>query len=112
MATDGVCQMHVELGPCSYIMHESIMRVRGTVEAVDGTMLTIKSRDDQKSYKVKLTETATVRGIVKAALSDIKANSYIGVTGMPQADGSQKAVESSSSSYGSGMPRLTHALLW
>ena len=31
MATDGVCQMHVELGPFSYIMHESIMRVRGTV---------------------------------------------------------------------------------
>ena len=26
-------------------------------------------------------------------LSDIKDNSYIGVTGMPQADGSQKAVE-------------------
>src|SRR6266581_584643 len=34
-----------------------------------------------------------VRGTVKAALSDIKDNSYIGVTGMPQADGSQKAVE-------------------
>jgi hypothetical protein len=33
------------------------------------------------------------RGVVKASLSDIKANSFIGVTGMPQADGSQKAVE-------------------
>jgi hypothetical protein len=34
-----------------------------------------------------------VRGIVKAALTDIKDNSFIGVTGMPQSDGSQKAVE-------------------
>src|SRR6266446_29175 len=34
-----------------------------------------------------------VRGTVKAALSDIKDNSFIGVTGMPQSDGSQKAVE-------------------
>src|SRR5262249_28252873 len=41
----------------------------------------------------KLTDNVAVRGIVKAALSDIKENSFIGVTGMPQADGSQKAVE-------------------
>ena len=63
------------------------------VEAVDGPMLTVKSRDGQTTYKVKVTDNAAVRGIVKAALSDIKENSFIGVTGMPQADGSQKAVE-------------------
>src|SRR2546423_12396268 len=33
------------------------------------------------------------RGVVKASLSDIGRNSFIGVTGMPQADGTQKAVE-------------------
>jgi Domain of unknown function (DUF5666) len=69
------------------------VRVRGTVEAFDGTTMTVKSRDGQTTYKIRLTGNAAVRGIVKAALSDIKANSYIGVTGMPQADGSQKAVE-------------------
>jgi hypothetical protein len=69
------------------------VRVRGTVEAVDGSTITVKSRDGQTSYKVKLTDTAAVRGIIKAELADIKANSFIGVTGMPQADGSQKAVE-------------------
>jgi len=69
------------------------VRVRGTVEAVDGPMVTVKSRDGQTTYKVKLTDNAAVRGIIKAALSDIKENSFIGVTGMPQADGSQKAVE-------------------
>jgi len=69
------------------------VRVRGTVEAADGSVLTVKSRDGQTTYKVKLTDNAAVRGIVKASLADIKENSFIGVTGMPQADGSQKAVE-------------------
>ena len=68
------------------------VRVRGTVEAADGPVITVKARDGQ-TLKVKLTDNAAVRGIVKAALSDIKENSFIGVTGMPQADGSQKAVE-------------------
>ena len=69
------------------------VRVRGTVESADGPMLTVKSRDGKTTYRVKLTDNATVRGIVKASLSDIKENSFIGVTGMPQADGTQKAVE-------------------
>jgi hypothetical protein len=77
----------------SFAQQPQTVRVRGTVEAADGPMITVKSRDGQTSYKVKLTDNAAVRGIVKAALSDIKANSFIGVTGMPQADGSQKAVE-------------------
>ena len=66
------------------------VRVRGTVEGVDGPMLTVKSRDGQTTYKVKMTDNVAVRGIIKAPLSDIKQNSFIGVTGMPQADGSQK----------------------
>ncbi len=77
----------------SFAQQPQTVRVRGTVEAVDGSMITVKSRDGQTAYKVKLTDSAAVRGIIKAAFSDIKANSFIGVTGMPQADGSQKAVE-------------------
>jgi hypothetical protein len=56
-------------------------------------MLTVKSRDGQTTYKIKLADNVAVRGIIKASLADIKANSFIGVTGIPQADGSQKAVE-------------------
>jgi hypothetical protein len=77
----------------SFAQQPAPVRVRGTVEAVDGPLLTVKSRDGQTTYKVKLTDNAAVRGIVKAPLSDIKDNSFIGVTGMPQSDGSQKAVE-------------------
>jgi hypothetical protein len=75
------------------LAQQQAMRIRGTVEAVDGAMLTVKSRDGKATYKVKLTDNAAVRGIVKAGLGDITDNSYIGVTGMPQSDGSQKAVE-------------------
>jgi len=69
------------------------VRVRGTIEAVDGPMLTVLSRDHAMTYKVKMADNASLRGIVKASLSDIKENSFIGVTGMPQPDGSQKAIE-------------------
>jgi hypothetical protein len=43
----------------------STVRVRGTVEGVDGTMLTVKSRR-QTTYKVKMADNVSVRGIVKA----------------------------------------------
>jgi hypothetical protein len=41
------------------------VRVRGTVEGVDGPMLTVKSRDGQTTYKVKMADnvaTATANG--------------------------------------------------
>ena len=55
-------------------------------------MVTIKSRDGAE-VKAKLTDNATISAVVKASYADIKQNSFIGVTGMPQADGSQKCVE-------------------
>jgi outer membrane lipoprotein SlyB len=67
------------------------VRVRGQIEKVDGDMLTIKARDG-KQVNVKLADNARVMAMVKASIEDIKPNSYIGVTAMPQMDGSQKAV--------------------
>jgi hypothetical protein len=43
--------------------------------------------------KAKLDDKAMVVAVVKASYSDIKQGSFIGVTGMPQADGSQKCME-------------------
>jgi len=42
---------------------------------------------------VTLAEKAMVVALIKASLADIKQGSYVGVSGMPQADGSQKALE-------------------
>jgi hypothetical protein len=67
-------------------------RVRGTIEKVDGNTLTVKSRDGA-TVTVILKEGGAVRGVEKAALADIKQNSFVGITAMPQPDGTQKAVE-------------------
>jgi hypothetical protein len=67
-------------------------RVRGTIEKVDGDLLTVKSREGA-DLKLKLKPNASVRGVVKASLADIKAGVMVGITSMPQADGTLKAVE-------------------
>jgi Domain of unknown function (DUF5666) len=77
----------------SFAQQPAQVRVRGTIEAVDGAQLTVKSRDRQLTYKIKVADNAVVRGIVRASLAEIKDNAFIGVSGMPQADGSQKALE-------------------
>jgi hypothetical protein len=68
------------------------VRVRGTIEKADGNTLLVKTREGSE-VTVKLTDNAQVAGVVKAALSDIKQNSFVGITAMPQADGTQKAIE-------------------
>ena len=68
------------------------VRVRGTVERVDGDSYIVKARDGAE-LNVKLAANATVVALVKASLADIKAGSYVGVAGMPQPDGSQRALE-------------------
>jgi hypothetical protein len=67
------------------------VRIRGSIESVDGTNLMIKSREGA-DMKVRLTDNVAVFGVAKTELSDIKEGSYIGVTAMPEPDGTQKAV--------------------
>jgi hypothetical protein len=66
-------------------------RVRGTIESFDGTTLDVKSRDGA-SVKIKLAADARVTGMSRMKPEDVKQGSYIGVAGMPEADGSQKAI--------------------
>src|SRR5579862_7523320 len=67
------------------------VRIRGTLEKVDGSMLTIKARDGS-TVQVKLNDNPRITAMVKASLDDIKVGTFIGVTAMPQPDGSQKAI--------------------
>jgi len=68
------------------------VRVRATIDSVDGPLLAVKSRDGVM-MKVQLAPKAPVSEIVKASLADIKEGSYIAVTALSQPDGSQKAIE-------------------
>ena len=71
---------------------EPPVRVRGTIDRVDGDVYVVKAHGGAE-LKVKLAENAMVVALIKASLADIKQGSYIGVSGMPQPDGSQKALE-------------------
>lgn len=67
------------------------VRVRGEIAKVDGHTIVVKSREGT-DVTVKLADNARVSGIIKASLADIKAGSYIGVSALPQPDGSQRAL--------------------
>ena len=67
-------------------------RVRGTIEAVDGDVLSVKSRSGE-DFKLRMSGDMRVVGITRISLSDIKVGSFIGTTTVPGPDGSQNAVE-------------------
>jgi hypothetical protein len=76
----------------SWAQQPQTMRIRGTIEKLDGNTLSVKSRDGAE-MQVKLTDDVRVVDVVKASLSDIKEGLFVGSAAMPQADGSQKALE-------------------
>ncbi len=76
----------------SVLAQEPPVRIRGTVESVDGATSVIKARDGAE-LKATVADNAQIAGIIKASLSDIKQNSFVGVTALPQPDGSLSAVE-------------------
>jgi hypothetical protein len=67
-------------------------RVRGTIESVDGSSITVKQAEGA-DVTVKLADNVQVFGVVAGKLADIKAGDYVGVGAMPQPDGSQKAIQ-------------------
>src|SRR5262249_16852934 len=68
------------------------MGVGGTIEKLDGNVLSVKTTEGQAMH-VKLTDDARIVGVVKASMRDIKEGMFIGSAAMPQADGSQKSLE-------------------
>jgi len=71
---------------------QDTVRVRGTIESIDSSSYVIDARDGAK-VKVALAENAQIAAVVKASLADIKQGLFVGVTAMPQADGSLSALE-------------------
>jgi hypothetical protein len=67
-------------------------RVRGTIEKVDGDLLSVKSRSGE-DVRLHIGSDLRVAGITRIALSDVKVGSFIGATTVPGPDGGQNAVE-------------------
>jgi hypothetical protein len=68
------------------------VRVRGTIEKLDGNNLAVKSRDGA-DLKLTLKDNVRVGGVVKAALADVKPESNVAITSRPRPDGTLEAVE-------------------
>lgn len=68
------------------------VRVRGTIEAVDGQTIQLKSREGEM-LKIVLADNVNIAAVVKASLADVKANSFVGVAAMRQPNGTQRALE-------------------
>ena len=68
------------------------VRVRGTIEKLDGNILTVKSRDGA-DLKLALKDNVRVAGVVKASLTDVKPDTNVAITSRPRPDGTLEAVE-------------------
>jgi hypothetical protein len=71
-------------------MAQQPTRIRGQIEKVDGAAVVLKTRDGA-TLNVKLADDVRVAALVKASLADLKNDTFIGIAGMPQADGSIQA---------------------
>jgi hypothetical protein len=76
----------------AFAQQPAMVRVRGTIEHITGPILDVKTRDGAM-VKVKLADNAVVRTVLRKSLADVKAGEFVGITAMPQPDGTQKAVE-------------------
>jgi hypothetical protein len=68
------------------------VRIRGTVEKIDGNMLTIKARNGQ-TMNVKLADNFGVIGVAKASVADLDSGKFIGTTTVGEKNGALVAEE-------------------
>jgi hypothetical protein len=68
------------------------MRVRGTVEKLDGQVLSVKQRNGRMAT-ITLAANATIQYLVKKTLADIKPGDFVASTGVRDKDGRIHAIE-------------------
>lgn len=68
------------------------VRLRGTLETVADTKLTVKTREGEVAT-VTLNDGWQVSSVAKASVDDIKAGDFVGVASVPNANGADGALE-------------------
>jgi len=76
----------------SFAQESRPVRVRGTIEKLDGNNLMVKSREGA-DLKLALKDNVRIGGVVKASLTDVKADTNVAITSRPRPDGTLEAVE-------------------
>ncbi len=68
------------------------VRVRGTIVSLDGSTLTVKTREGSDAA-LALKPGWKVTGVAKASVEDIKPGDFVGIASLPTASGGDGAVE-------------------
>ena len=68
-------------------------RIAGVIERVDEAGVLIRPYEGGGTFEVELTKNAAVFTVSKGTMADLKPGAFIGVGAMPQADGSQRAIQ-------------------
>jgi hypothetical protein len=71
---------------------QETLRIRGTIERIEGPVYVVKNRDGAE-LKLTVTDNPLYVAIVPATMADIKPGMFVGSAGMMEADGTQKAIE-------------------
>lgn len=69
-----------------------VVRVRGVIEASDGSKITVKTREGA-STAIALAATVKVMAVAKASVEDIKPGDFVGIASLPKSKGGDGAVE-------------------
>jgi hypothetical protein len=72
---------------------QETVRIRGTVERINGPVYVVKNRDGTELKLTTVTDNPLFVAIVPAKMADIKPGMFVGSAGMMQEDGTQKAIE-------------------
>jgi hypothetical protein len=76
----------------SPVLAQESVRLRGTIERLDGPAYLVKTRDGAE-VKLALADKPIVVAIAKSTVADIKPGTFVGSTAMPRSDGSLAAIE-------------------
>jgi hypothetical protein len=77
--------------PLAALAQESV-RVRGVIERVDASSMTVKERSGETVTLVRPAD-MNVSEVVPLTLADIRPDSFVGAGALPQPDGTQRALE-------------------
>jgi hypothetical protein len=82
----------VALAAAPAAAQEKAQRIRGTITAFDGNVLSVKSREGQ-DLAIELTEKASVATAKATSIAELKPGAYVGVTTRKRDDGALVALE-------------------
>lgn len=69
------------------------LRLPGTIEKAEGDSIWVRPLEGGGLFEIELDKKLIVFGVAKGTLADLKPGVFIGVGAMPQADGSQRAIQ-------------------